>query len=501
MNGLTDRHHVDRFRAVIGCRIGLRFDDARLGYLGEVLRRRLKALGQAADAYLANLERRPSAAEIGALAGELTVCETYFFRNPEQFQALAEVVLPERTRARQIPRQLRLLSVGCASGEEPYSIAIVVRETIADPTWDVRIRAVDINPIALAKAVAALYSPWALRDTPLDQQRRWFRPEGLEIRLDETIRRSVRIEAGNLADDDPDLWPVDGYDAIFCRNALMYFAPEQMRLAVGRIARSLAPGGFLFLGHAETLHGIGDAFHVRHTHGTFYYQRKESAQPTNLTAEVGVEMSAKPPHAPTVASGEARVEPIQPASNHAARPVPIAPESEGPRPGVAWDPAMALDLLRQERFAAALDSLRDRPLEDKHDPNVLLLEAALLAQNGRLTATEVACRRLIAIDALNAGAHYLLALCREHAGDCDGARESDRTAAWLDPAFAMPRLHLGLLARRAGDAETAQRELAHALILLGREEAFRILLFGGGFKREALIALCESARQECGGHP
>jgi chemotaxis protein methyltransferase CheR len=102
---------------------------------------------------------------------------------------------------------------------------------------------------------------------------------------------------------------------------------------------------------------------------------------------------------------------------------------------------------------------------------------------------------------MNAGAHYLLALCRAHAGDRGRAAEHDRVAVHLDPAFAMPRLHLGLMARQAGEHDAARRELAQALVLIKREEASRLLLFGGGFNRAALVALCESALRDSGGRP
>jgi chemotaxis protein methyltransferase CheR len=500
VNGAASPQDLERFRAVIVGRTGLLFDDAKLGFLGEVLQRRLDHLGRPSDAYLDDLERRPSTGEIGALAHELTVCETYFFRNGEQFRALAEVALPERMRARKGTRELRLLSAGCASGEEAYSIAIVAREAVADPAWDILVRAVDINPTALAKADAARYSPWALRDTPLDMQRKWFRRDGREMRLDETVRRAVRFDSGNLAKEDPELWPAAGYDVIFCRNVLMYFAPEQMRLVIERIERSLAPGGFLFLGHAETLRGVSDAFHLRHTHGTFYYQLRDGAEPAGPPT-IESETAPVPRQAPIAAFDEAWVDIIRAATERVA--VLVSPPAGEPMPRARsrWDPAPALDLLRQERFADALDHLRDRPPEAERDPDMLLLEAALLAQDGQLAAAEIACRRLVAIDELNAGAHYVLALCREHAGDRDRASEHDRIASYLDPAFAMPRLHLGLLSRRAGDVETARRELGQALILLRREDASRLLLFGGGFSRDALTALCATALRECGGRP
>jgi chemotaxis protein methyltransferase CheR len=122
----------------------------------------------------------------------------------------------------------------------------------------------------------------------------------------------------------------------------------------------------------------------------------------------------------------------------------------------------------------------------------------LLTHSGNLTAAENVSAQLLAQDELNTGAHYLLALCRESAGDRQGALDHDQAAIYLDPSFAMPRLHLGLMARRAGDWEGAQRELSQALLLLKREDASRLLLFGGGFGREALIGLCRAELDSAG---
>jgi chemotaxis protein methyltransferase CheR len=162
---------------------------------------------------------------------------------------------------------------------------------------------------------------------------------------------------------------------------------------------------------------------------------------------------------------------------------------------------LALELLKQERFADALDLLGRLPPESVHDPDVLLLHAALLTHSGQLSTAERASEQLLERDELNTGAHYLLALCRESAGDRQGARDHDQTAVYLDPGFAMPRLHLGLMARRAGDLDEARHELGQALLLLKREDASRLLLFGGGFGRDALISLCRAELLSAGGLP
>jgi chemotaxis protein methyltransferase CheR len=165
----------------------------------------------------------------------------------------------------------------------------------------------------------------------------------------------------------------------------------------------------------------------------------------------------------------------------------------------AWDLTLALELLQHERFAEALALIDGLPAASGRDVDVLLLRAVLLTHSGQFVTAEAACRRLLEVDELNAGAHYLLALCQEGAGDVPAATYHDQIAAYLDPGFAMPRLHLGLLARRAQQPAVARRELGQAMVLLQREDASRVLMFGGGFGREALVSLCAAELARCGG--
>jgi chemotaxis protein methyltransferase CheR len=186
---------VERFRTALAARFGLHFDDSRTALLDEVLSRRLAATGLAPTAYLDRLEQAASVesdAELGKLASELTVGETYFFRNHEQFQALAEAVVPERMSSRREQRTLRLLSAGCASGEEALTVAMILREQLPELAgWEVELRAVDVNPAALERARRGHYSSWSLRETPADQQRRWFRPGSGGFELDASVREMV----------------------------------------------------------------------------------------------------------------------------------------------------------------------------------------------------------------------------------------------------------------------------------------------------------------------
>jgi chemotaxis protein methyltransferase CheR len=129
----------------------------------------------------------------------------------------------------------------------------------------------------------------------------------------------------------------------------------------------------------------------------------------------------------------------------------------------------------------------------------MFLRGVLLMHRGDLAGAERVCAARLLRNGASAGAHYLMALCREADGDCRAAAAHDRHAADLDPYFAMPRLHLGLLARRTGDHAAARRELARAFALLPGEQAARLLLFGGGFGRDALRALCQAELVSAGG--
>ncbi len=276
------------------------------------------------------------------------------------------------------------------------------------------------------------------------------------------------------------------------------------------------PGGHLFLGHAETLRGLSHDFSLCHTHGAFYYRRHDGAAVGARPAPVGaVAAAGGSAIVAAVDAADSWVEAIRSATERVQRlaeaPLVGAGIGAGARHGADGahaaaptgagratarpDLGDALQLLSEERYGDALDALDaigalGRPAVD--DPDVLLLHGVLLVHAGHLDRAEAAASRLLAVDALHAGAHYVLALCREAVGDRAGAVEHDRMAVHLDPGFAMPRLHLGLLARRTGPPEEARDELRRAVALLQGEDASRLLLFGGGFSRDALVTLARA---------
>ncbi|HEV7964122.1 MAG TPA: CheR family methyltransferase [Actinoplanes sp.] len=451
---MTARADIDQFRAVLAARLGWTFAENDVPQLATVLTQRAGGLALGDREYLVRLGAGRWASELVALTEDLAITETYFFRHGEQFRALSETALPQRIAAQQAQRTLRLLSVGCSSGEEAYTLALVARDVQPDPAWEVHVLGIDANPAMLRAAAAGRYSAWSLRETPEAVRRRWFRPHDDEYELDPAVRASVRFRRHNVADDDPALWRPGLYDVLFCRNLLMYLTPAARAALIRRMTGALAPGGFLFLGHTDSLGSRPEGLEPIQAQQAFYYRRL-------------------PPDAPRPA----------PPERAPRRRIPAPPPGPGPH-------ERAGALLAAERFGEAL-AVVEAGLVDQPHPRDLLLYGVLLAQAGHLDRAETVCRRLLDADGLYADAHHLLAVCFD-GGDPVEAIGHYRLAAYLDATFALPRLRLGLLARQHGDYRGAGLKLDRALSLLPEEREERIVLFGGGFGRAALTALCRA---------
>ena len=468
---------VQRFRQLVARGLGIEVDHAMLDELHRVLDERTRKRGGGdRGLYLDGL--LDDSEELRSLASALTVGETYFLRNHEQLDAFVEVAIPARMRARGGEHRLRIASAGSSSGEEAYSLAMMLTMHAPIAGWEVEIVGFDINPVAIAKARRARYSAWSLRDTPDALVARFFEKHGDEYELCPEIRRMVRFEESNLVSQEPALWRAESWDVMFCRNVMMYFSAETMQSVVERVCDALVPDGYLFLGHAETLRGVSQAFHLLHSNDAFYYQRAGEpgrAVPPAADARTWVDV---------IAQASSRIVDL---TSQAA----TLPPEPSPSPGTD----IVLALLREGRHAEAMQHLQTLSDAARREPATALVEAVLLTNRGDLDAAAVVCDHLLALDELDAEAHYLIAFGCNQRGDGAKAIEHGRTAVYLDPTFAMPRLQLGLLAKRTGDLDGARRELDQALALLDDESETRVLLFGGGFSRAGLVRLCVAERR------
>jgi chemotaxis protein methyltransferase CheR len=264
-------------RDLVHERFGLWFDDAQRTSLRTRLQARLSSLDlRSFEDYYHHLRFAPQRNdELQRMIGHLTNNETYFFREAAQLQIFADHVLRalRERKSQDADRSLRILSVGCSSGEEAHTIAMIVYESGQFFwNWQVEIVGLDVDEAALERARRGVYFHNSFRGLSALLREKHFTRDGAGERVRENLRRQVRFRHGNLleARSYEGLRPAD---VIFCRNVLIYFSDVASRRAVDHFAATLAPGGYLLLGHAESLSRITDAFRPIRFPGAMIYQK------------------------------------------------------------------------------------------------------------------------------------------------------------------------------------------------------------------------------------
>ena len=430
--------------------------------------------------------------EVAAAAQTLTIGETYFYRYPEQFNAMAEVALPTCWQERPL---LQILSAGCSTGEEAYTLGMLaMQHPLAQKSYRAEVLGVDVNADVLAKARLGRYNAWSFRQDLRLTQSAHVQSDGKGYAVSSELRNVVRFAQANLNNPQDTLWASMPFDIIFCRNVLIYFDAADMAGVLQRLRGLLRPGGFLFLGHAESMRGASPETTLHHSHDCFYYQRLRSGAPPPAEPMLRDWMDR-------IGSSQQRLATLKVAAPQVRAQVSPPPKPE--MPSVKLDDDMvghAMQLFQQERFADALKSLEAVP-DQAGSLQAWQLRAAILTNGGRFSEAVAVCEKILACDSLHAGAYCLLTLCREQTGDHRGALDAARLAASLDTHFAMPRLHAARLLQKAGLLPAACEALRQAERLLQSEDTARLALFGGGFSRAALLDLCRRELRACGGTP
>lgn len=258
-------------------RFGLYFEESQKGSLRSRLLGRLASLDLLSfEDYYHYLRFGPQRTEeLQKVVSHLTNNETYFFREMAQLQVFADHVLKSLKERKAVlgERRLRVLSAGCSTGEEPYSLAMILYDSGQFFwSWDVQVVGLDVDPLALEKARRATYFHNSFRGVSPAIVERHFVSKGPGREVKEGIRRLVQFRQGNLLE--PESYEgLQPLDAVLCRNVLIYFSDAAIRRVVSRFFELLAPGGFLLLGHAESLSRITDAFAPVRFKGAMVYER------------------------------------------------------------------------------------------------------------------------------------------------------------------------------------------------------------------------------------
>jgi len=412
-----------------------------------------------ADGYLALLRSPAGDEELRRLLPLVTVGKTSFFRDARQFRAL-EAILPALiSRARAGGRRVGIWSAGCATGEEPYSIAMTAAEAGAGPE-DVEILATDVNPEAVACAARGAYEARKLRDVPAPLLSRHFDPEGDRHMVRSSLRSLVTaIRPHNLVSAVfPRPTAPGGWDAIFCRNVIIYFDTATTQQVLTQFHNALAPGGYLFLGYSESLFRLFEGFELTEVAGAFLYRRSESEGRVGPAAP-----SARPHLVPLPVAPP----PVQHLSLPGVLPAPAPAPAEAPAAEPLLAPQEFLDaavaLFADGRFGAArelLERLLERGGED------LAVRLTLANLYGILRQRERAHRcyeSALALEPLSTEAHLFFGIHLLSVGQADDAARELSRALFLDPDLALGHYYLGRCREAQRDVQRARLAYRNAL--------------------------------------
>jgi chemotaxis protein methyltransferase CheR len=404
-----------RFRGLIRERSGLEVPETRLRNLERVVRRTVaeNALADPVALYEHLAKSGANDVAMESFIAALTVGETHFFRNRPQFEALEQHILPDLIARRRGSRRLRLWSAGCATGEEPYSLAILLERLIPDlALWDVRILATDISRPALERAREGIYGRWSFRQVPQEIERDHFIAVGEKRAVRPETRSRVTFAYLNLVED---VYPstatgTDDVDLILCRNVVIYFREDTIRAILGRMRDALADDGWMIVGHADPSPATFQPFQTFHFPHTMAY--KKSAH----------------------------------ADDGLAVPMPLPAE-----------------IRRYHTVAVAAPHVRRTPPRMARVDGIDAYNAARsLADGHRLEEAEAMADLAVQRDPFSARAHYLRAMILQDRGRRDDALRALRRCVYADPAFALGHVGLAGAFAQSGQRKRAEKALANA---------------------------------------
>ncbi len=479
----------------IADRCGLYFRDHDLRNLEAGVTQRMKACGfdSVHSYYLHLTTSEEKENEFRELLNLLTINHTYFFRNEPQFLAFREKVLSVLIDQKMLqafeskneakPR-LRIWSAGCSTGEEPYTIAMILREAIPHPEdWDLEILATDASSEAIEKAKRGLYSENSMHLVEEPYRSKYFtkvdgsKPHG-EWQISEEIKRMVRFSFLNLV---ADPYP-PGLDVIFCRNVTIYFETKTTIKIMEAFAEVLTEPGYLFLGYSESLQFLTDKFRMMSWQDGIYYRK--AGENTGETKS-DFSWQEEEPDAGTY------VEPM-PAPELAAiverqEPVDLTPgEFETVRQQI-------LRFIYLKEYAQALELIEKVSIGGEKQADIHYLAADIYANMNQHGEARGCLRKALAIDSLFAPAHYLLGCMDLEEGRIKEAKDHLNRALYVDKDFVMARFYMAQVLRTEGRIGEAIREYRNTLAAIAKGKAGsgnQSVLQSSGFNLATLKSVC-----------
>jgi chemotaxis protein methyltransferase CheR len=429
--------------------------------------------------------------QLDLLAIHLTVGETYFFREPRSLEVLERQILPELLYERRgANQQLRFWSAACCTGEEPYSIAILLHRLIPDlPTWRTTILATDISPRFLRKAIDGVYGQWSFRSMPPTLREQYFnRTPGGHYAILSALKQMVKFAQLNLVED---IYPspvndTADMDVIFCRNVLIYFTAERTKRILDQFYHALTDGGWLIVSPVETAFAMNSLFTPvqlpgvtlfrKDTHrqaSSFVFTPFSSSPQTGHTENLTATLTANGPLLDAT-PGASAVD-----REDALSPLPASQETQPASPPTPEAPVSpyeeACELYAHGKYAETIEKLltnygtEERGALPSFRPpreQIMALLARAHANQGRLVEAQSWCEQALAANKCDSGLHYLRATILLECGQEAEARLSLTRALYLDQRFVLAHFALGNMARQRKELKEAGKHFQNALTLL-----------------------------------
>lgn len=485
----------DQIKTHIADRCGLYFRDHDLKNLESGVKQRMKASGfdSVHSYYLYLTTSVEKEAEFRELLNLLTINHTYFFRNEPQCLAFKDQVLPEliERKTRRLFESstggkplLRIWSAGCSTGEEPYTIAMILREVIPHPEdWDIEILATDASSEAIEKAKRGIYGENSMRLVEEPYRSKYFTKEaspkpGAEWKLSDGIKHMVKFGFLNLV---ADPYPSE-LDVVFCRNVTIYFETKTTIKIMEDFAANMTDPGYLFLGYSESLQFLTDKFRMASWQDGIYY-RKATGKPEEA-------MSA-PAWQSQGTGADAYVEEM-PLPKLAAivehqEPVILTPEEfEAVRQQI-------IRLIFLKEYTQAMALIEKVSIEGDQMADIHYLAADILANRNRHEEAKARLKKALAINALFAPAYYLLGCIELEEGRTAQSKEHLNRALYIDKDFVMARFYMAHVLRSEGRASEAIREYRNTLAALSKGAPgprSQMTLQSSGFNLATLKSVC-----------
>ncbi len=411
-------------------------------------------------AYYHFLKHHPEAPhEIQDLIDELTIQETSFFRNKPQFDVLKSLVIPEIIQKQQTEgKSIRVWSAGCSTGQEIYSIAIFLSELLPEfKSWNISLLATDISRRALESVKRGIYHKKFMQSIPEHYRIKYFKERGNEVEISDQMRKMVKVERHNLAVDSFNHSQMKYLDIIFCKNVTIYFNQETTQRIMNEYYRSLKEGGYLFLGHSETLWKISDLFQTLEFSDTFLYRKGGGL----VLPSDRMSLSEKPASDPAAQkSGNGHSLMSTQRIRKMSQGSPIVLEEDR----LAF--AQALELSQFKKYEAAISILIQFKSESPYFDQAKVAHARILSNQGKYEEAMSMLKTILEKDSLLEDAYYLMGILKNRTGDCEGALKMFQRTLYVNSGNILATFYLGEVYRQMNQIALARKTYQNTLKLL-----------------------------------